>query len=347
MINRIKLSFLALLFIFGFISCGNNKTENVKSEEKTAIIDSISDINEITKKIRQNPESPDLFVKRAELQFQNNNVAEAINDMNIALVLDSLNTNYYVKIAEYYLHIGRSEMARDALLKSLQINPMNADARLKLAQIYFYVKMYNQAIREVNNLEANNLQSADSYFLKGLIYYEQEMFNEAIRAFRSTIDFDRNYWQAHNFLGLIHNKLENPLAVDFFETAVRLFPDNLEIRLNAGITFQDFKFPDKALEQYEYIISVDSAVYNAFFNKGYVYLELKGNYPKAIEAFTKAIELDETSYPAYYNRGFAYELMGNLNMAEANYRKALEIKPNYDLAVDGLNDVIAKQRSNL
>jgi tetratricopeptide (TPR) repeat protein len=45
----------------------------------------------------------------------------------------------------------------------------------------------------------------------------------------------------------------------------------------------------------------------------------------------------------YYNRGFSYELMGKFKMAELDYRKALEILPNYDLAVQGLNEVIAKQ----
>lgn len=336
---------LAILLLFAFSSCNSDASKSKNNSNDKVSSDSITSIEELSLKIRENPESPELFVKRAELQFTENNIAEAINDMEIALVIDSLNTDYYVKIAEYYLHAGQSGLAREALQKSLSINPMNADARLKLAQIYFYVEMYNQAMREILNLEANQLQNEESYFLKGLVFYEQNMMEEAIRAFRRVIEFDRSYWQAHNFLGLIHNNMGNPLAVDYFETAVRLFPENLEIRLNAGITFQDFGHADKAIEQYNYIISVDSAVYNAHFNKGFVYLELKQNYPLAIDAFTKAIELDQNSYPAYYNIGFAYEQMGNYRMAEEYYRDALEIKPNYDLAVEGLNDVIDKQRS--
>ncbi len=333
----------AFLFLISS-SCNYNKT-NQEDISDDIVTDTTATVESISEEIRKNPKNHRLFAERAKLQFENRNIEEAVNDMKIALVLDSVNQDYYILLAEYSLNMGQSEKARGALLECLALNPHNVEARIKLAQIYFYIERYRDAMREILNLEENNLQNAESYFLKGLILYETEATQEAIQAFRRSIEFDRNFWQAHNFLGLIHSRLNNPLAVDYFDTAIELFPKNLEIRLNAGIVYQEFNLPEKALEQYKYILSVDSSVYNAYFNKGFVYLELLGDYANAIESFTKAIKLDSESYPAYYNRGFAYELSGNLNEAEKNYRKALEIMPNYDLAVDGLNEVIEKKRN--
>lgn len=331
-----------LILIFG---CRTGSEEKKLSEKLVHdTIHELISIEEISKQIRKTPENPELFVKRAELQFKNANLDEAINDIKIALVLDSLNTDYHIILAEYRLNKGHSGPARDALIKALEIDPFNVEARIKLAQIYFYVEMYNQALREIANLEENRIDNADSHFLKALIFLEQNKMPDAIRSFRKTIDFDRNFWQAYNYLGLIYNDRNDPIAVEYFRTAINLFPENLEIRLNAGIVFQDFNRAEEAIEQYEYILSVDTTVYNAQFNKGYVYLELLKDYQKAIEAFTKAIELDRTSYPAFYNKGYAYEILGDLDRAEFNYRKALEIRPNYDPAVDGLNDVIEKRR---
>jgi len=100
---------------------------------------------------------------------------------------------------------------------------------------------------------------------------------------------------------------------------------------------------DEAISQYDYIITTDSMAYQAYYNSGYVYVTSIKDYEKAVESFSYAIKSDSSAYKAYYNRGFSYELMGKFKMAELDYRKALEILPNYDLAVQGLNEVIAKQ----
>ena len=337
---RLSVFLIFISFVISVSSCKSGDKDGVELEQP-------SDDNKIeylSKQIRENPKSPELFAERASLHFEEGNIDEAINDIQIALVLDSITPDYYIKLSGYYLSRGHSGPARDALLKCIKFNPLEREPRLKLAQIYFYVQMYREALLEISFLEQNNLQNDESFFIKGLILLEGGNLQEAIRAFRRTIEYNHNYWQAHNYLGLIHSNMKNALAVEYFETAIRLFPDNLEIRLNAGITFQEFGYPDRAIEQYDYIISVDSLFYNAYFNKAYVYLEYLGEYGKAVEFFNKSLELDVESYPAYYNRGFAYELMGNLDAAESDYRKALEIKPNYDLAVEGLNEVIDKKR---
>jgi len=331
------LAFVASIF---FVSCNNGNETKTDGQ----VQDTVETIESISEQIRENPENAQLFVRRAHLQREAENIDEAINDLEIALKVDSLLPKVYNELGDLYLTRGESGKAKDLLIKCLELFPMNAEARLKLAQIYYYVQMYKEAMHEIVNLETNNLHSTDSYFVKALILKETQAFEEAINALQKAIEFDNENWEAYNLIGMIYYSLDDPIGAEYFTTATRLFPNNLEIRFNAGLVYQHFNLFDKAIAEYDYVISADSTYYQAYFNQGYVHVNGTGNYEAALECFTNAIKLDSAAYKAWYNRGYTYEVMGKLKLAEMDYRKALEILPNYDLAVNGLNEVIAKQR---
>ena len=59
----------------------------------------------------------------------------------------------------------------------------------------------------------------------------------------------------------------------------------------------------------------------------------------AVDYFTKTIEINAEYTEAYYNRGFAYELLKDAPNARKDYQKTLELFPNYELAIDGMNRV--------
>jgi hypothetical protein len=68
---------------------------------------------------------------------------------------------------------------------------------------------------------------------------------------------------------------------------------------------------------------------------------------EAIDCYNKAIEERnewQGMYEIYQGLGWAYEQKNNLSLAETNYRKALELKPDYTPAQDGLSSVLAKRR---
>ncbi|MDR2835649.1 MAG: tetratricopeptide repeat protein [Bacteroidales bacterium] len=334
--SKIKL-FIIIAIIFSLCSCNQNsktKTESLNDKKE-----SITAINE---KIRKNPKSANLFLQRAELYLQKNNIIEAINDMQIALKLDSLNENYYIKIAEYQMIKGDSEQGKQSLEKCLKINPKNDEAKLKLAYIYFYVQMYNKALFELEDIETLKKQSSESYFLKALIFDETEMYENAIEALKLSIEYDNENWKAYERIGLILAGVNNKLAVDYFETAIRLFPANLEIRYNAGVVFQKFELFEKAVSEYQFVISNEPNMPEAHENLGIIYVNNIKNYNLAIEEFSKTIEIDSLDHTAYYNRGYTYEKMKNYKLAEIDYRKTLKIVPNYELAIQGLNEILEK-----
>ncbi|HNQ68411.1 MAG TPA: tetratricopeptide repeat protein [Bacteroidales bacterium] len=339
----LRIFFILLLFVatLTVTSCNNGNNGSVNED---VLNDTTLTIDKLNKLIRQNPKNADLFIKRSELYLESKNFEEAINDLEIALKVDTLRQDVYVRLSDLYLSVGKSEKAKNILSLCLHRFPFNVKARVELAKLYLYVQMYSEAMKEIMNLEANNLQNADSYFVKALILNETEMYDDAIKSLKKTIEYNSNHWEAYNLLGMIYARQENPLAMEYFKTAVRLFPDNSEIRFNAAYVLQQFGETDKAIAEYFEAINLDSLYYQAYFNLGYIYVNDIKDYNKALEYFTEAINCDSVAYKAYYNRGYTYELSGNFKMAEADYRKALKIIPNYDPAVNGLNDVIDKMR---
>jgi tetratricopeptide (TPR) repeat protein len=339
-----RISTLIVVLSF-FVACnsGDKKNSDVKTDTFTETNDTTQILNNLSDKIRENPRNHELFYKRAQIQYASNNIAEAVNDMEIALKLDSLNANYLNTLSEYYLSMGKSGKALDALLKCVKYHPNDRTAHYNLAQIYFYVEQYNDALSEINIIENQNKQNADTYFLKALIYKENGDNNTAIKNLRKTLEYNSEHWEAYNLLGLTYYEMDNPLAIEYFNTAVRLFPDNLEIGLNSAIILQKFEKINESIFQYKTVIEKFPESFNARFNLGYVYLVFTEDYNLAVEQFTAAIDIDSLSGEAYYNRAYAYELMGELDSATEDYYKSLEIIPNYDLAIEGLNSIDNKR----
>lgn len=336
-----KYFFILIAFSAVLFSCNPKKSKLPED----ILNDTTLNIEQLNKLIRENPKNADLFIKRSELFLtKEKNIKEAINDLEIALKVDTTRQEIYIKLADLLIIDANSEKAKKVLELCLKRYPFFAKARVDLAKIYFYVQMYQEAMVEILNLENNNLQNTDSYFIKALILNETLAYKDAIIALKKSIEYDNNNWEAYNLIGMIYAQLDDTLALEYFKTASNLFPLNAEIQYHNGWVLQQFDKTKNAIEQYEKVVKIDNQYYEAYYNLGYLYSDIYKDYFKAIDFFTEAIRCDSLAYKAWYNRGFSYEQTNQLSLAEADYRKVLKIFPNFDPAVNGLNAVIDKKR---
>ncbi len=344
-ITAMPLALAFVLLAVCSISCDSCSKNTDKPVVNPMPSDSIDDIAKISEKIRKNPRQHALFFQRSALYFEQGNVNEAANDIEIALKLDSLNPVYLLTAGDYFLMLGKSEKSKEYLDKCIARYPQNTDARFKRAQLFFYVKQYDDALAEIAFIEQAAKQSDKTYYLKAMVYKENNMFQATTEALRKTIEYNQNHTEAYNMLAMMYCDRGDPLAVEYFNTATRLFPENLLILLNAGLCYEKFGFYEKTREVYEKALRVDSSDYQANYNMGYYLLVYEDDFEKARLLFANAIEIRPKSPEAYYNRGLAFENMGKFAEAKADYYKALELVPNFEFAVDGLNriDRITKQ----
>ena len=120
--------------------------------------------------------------------------------------------------------------------------------------------------------------------------------------------------------------------------------DRAGTHVNRGIVQTALGRYQDALSDYIRAMDLSPDLPEAYVGRGNIYF-LAGKFNRAIEDYTTALDLDiSRDYIAHFNRGMAYEKVGNINDAESNYRRALELQPEWQLALDKLNRLLAKHQ---
>ena len=331
------------MMVFACFSCKNDPEKDMVIPEKDDA-DSLV-IEELSAEIRENPRNDALFAQRAKQYFTMGKTGDAINDLEIALKLDSANTQYYNLLADYYMSLGKSGKAKTALEKCINIDPENTGALIKLAQIYFYVEYFREALEYLRKAQMVDENIPQIYFIKALAYKEMEDTVNALKNLMIAVEKDPEYYSAYVILGSLHTERGDSIAADFYNNALRLEPLSYEANYMLAFHYQERGKLQKAMDHYWKIINkIDSTAKKPWYNLGYIHLEHLKEYGKAIEYFSKAVELDSTWVEAYHNLGYTYSLMGNEQQARKYYNIALDLRPNYELSVEGLNRLDEKYR---
>ncbi len=340
-----SLSFRSLLiFFFAAIifSCNNSKIS--EENNTTAITTDTSSygkkLAELSAKIASNPNDASLLNQRAKLYLEKHDVGNAIVDAQKLLSLDTTKADYFVTVADVHFAAGKSGRSKAALEKALTIDPKNKDANMKLAELYFYVQKYDQSVSYLNNVLKEEIHNPKAYFMKGMNFKEMGDTTKAISSFQTAIEQQPDYYEPFMQLGIIYTMKNNPLALQYFDGALRVNPRSEEALYGRAMWYQEHAHDfDKAIQDYTSITQINPKNKNAHFNLGYVHYEYLKVYREAIKHYTNAINADPNYADAYYNRGVCYETLGDIGAAKRDFEKALEIRPDYQAAKDGIERV--------
>lgn len=102
--------------------------------------------------------------------------------------------------------------------------------------------------------------------------------------------------------------------------------------VNRGvIRMRDGRY-DEALQDYSEAIDLNGRLGAAYLNQGAAHIYVR-DFPAAIASLDRAIDLDTKDlFAAYYNRAIARESTGDVTGAYYDFQKALELKPEWELA---------------
>ena len=117
-------------------------------------------------------------------------------------------------------------------------------------------------------------------------------------------------------------KLED--AVEIFEQALRIEPDNVEVLMKLGYARFHLEEHNEALKVYDKVLEVDVTNPEAWNLKGLVHYEQK-KYAQALDAVNKAIESDKTYGMAWYNKACFLSLLNQVPESLQALRHSIEI----------------------
>lgn len=279
----------------------------------------------------------DGYINRARWYLANQQVGNAIRDINSALSLDGKNIDALLVLSDIYYALGDQDNILLTLNKATEIAPLDSRPIVKLAELSFLQGNTNLSNAYLDKaLEINSI-NPQAYYLRGIICMSKNDTVQALKQFMKARSQDDTFIDPVYQIAGIYAAQRNPVARDFYALAIQMAPDNWTTYYDLAMYLQDNGDPEKALQIYDTLDVKVPGNYQVLFNKGYVNLVYMLDYDEAIKNFDKALSVNPKSIDALLNKGVAYEQKGNYKQAKSIYLQVLKDNPNYQLAIDALH----------
>ena len=337
-----KKNLLFLGLLLALFACNNTpKPETDPSpQEPTTPVTVNEAIQLLTDSITMDSTNARLYVSRAKAYFANEQVGQAMVDINKSLQLDPNNVETYLLLADVYYAMGDQDNIAATLNKAVEINSLDARPLVKLAELNLLQQNFNLAFAYVDKALGLSSYNPKAYFVKGMCYMasKQDTAN-ALKNFQLASEQDENFYDPVEQISRIYAVQEPPYAMDYLRKAQQQFPDIPTARYELALYLQSHGEPEEAMAHYDTILMQYPYNYIVLFNKGYVnYVYLMDN-EAALEYFNKALTINPAYIDAKYNKGRVLEQMGDYSQAADIYKDVLKTQPDYKLAIDALNRV--------
>tara|TARA_R110002050_G_scaffold195593_2_gene330473 strand:+ start:13879 stop:14892 length:1014 start_codon:yes stop_codon:yes gene_type:complete len=333
-------NFLFLVLIsMGAFACTEEHTDTqttAPTEVKEKLDDSLAWINS---QIIETPNDPELYMAKARYFLSKDNLRSSMEQVDRAISLDSTNLNYYIFKGDAYYNTKAMVEAKNVFLKAEEMDETNIHVNIKLAWISLIAGQHESCFVYANKALKQDQFLAEPYYLKGLAYKELGNFKLAVSNFRTASEQNNDYMEAWLQLGYMFDAAEDTLAGAFYENALRIDSNNLDALYAFAMHLQTWGLAEDAIHQYQHILRVDDNYHDAYFNLGYVYLEMLQENDSAIKYYDKVLALNPYNFKGYYNRGLAFERSELIPQARNDFEETLKLKPDYTPAAKAMSRI--------
>ncbi|MBK9175975.1 MAG: tetratricopeptide repeat protein [Flavobacteriales bacterium] len=296
----------------------------------------------LEQQIIANPKDAALFARRAEHFEGIDSLRLAEADWKRAIALDEKSPQYRIRLGDLQFKQIRLPDAEQRFQEAINLAPDETAARSKLSELYLAQNRFKEAMSVANEALRLDPLNGSIYNLKGWIHRLAGDTNLAISSYQTAVERDPGLYDAYVSLGLLHAARHDQLALEYYDGALAVRPNSLEALYNKAICAQDHGLDSMSLALYDRIKTIEPKYPLAYYNTGYILLEMRRKLPEARSQFSHAIALLPDYTDAYYNRGLTYELEGRLDSALADYRRALALAPDHTDAAKGLGRLESK-----
>lgn len=333
---------IAALVMFSCKSGENKKV--VQQEIKDSLIDKLNspELKAVNEKLKADPNSAELYNERAKIYIQLKQFDAAVGDAKRSLKIDSTKVDYHLTLVDAYFADNKTRQAKETLELIVKKFPDNIEGLLKLGELFFLVRQYENALTHINKALKIDESMARAYYLKGSVFKEMGDTTKAVSSMQTAIEQDNKYFDAFVDIGLLYAIKKNPLAFQYFDNALRLKPGNDNVMYAKAKLLQDMNKIPEAIAEYDKMLAINKDNSMVLYNLGAIYLDKKKDAEKAVDYFSKAIAVDPKYTEAYFARGVCYEVLKDIPNAKADYNMCMQITPNYELAIEALNNLDKK-----
>ena len=174
-----------------------------------------------------NPELADRFIVQGQRAFDEENYQNAIEPINIHLLLFPEDVSATYLLGQSYEASGDADSAITFYERTLALDPQRPDVLFKMVHIYRGREAHQQAVDTLKRLIEIAPETTEAHYLLALSYLSLQQPNDALPAFLETI---------------------------------QLRPDDVAAHYHAGILFEENGEIDNAIVHYEKTITLDTTM---------------------------------------------------------------------------------------
>ncbi len=217
-------------------------------------------------------------------------------------------------------------------------------------------KNYPVALAKFDRYIESNPAEPNAYCYRGVCYQQLQAHPRALADFNRAIELKPGEPVFHHARGVSYQQLGNcsaaiadyDLVIQSIALAAKVHDDALqEISLpgnsspetavspllidayfRRGMTHTELVDFDRALVDYDLIISLDPAHTRAYIQRSWIYFR-QGKYPLAIQDCETVKAIDKVCFWSNYLLGVIHALSGEQERAIADFTIAIELSPNY------------------
>jgi len=331
-----RIIFISLIF-FTFFSCVNNDQDHKRSK---------SEITILSERVNDNPNNVIPLLNRAKYNLDKKKYESALFDLKQCIKLDSLNSECNYLAALSYFEISKydktktdyGKYALECIKKSLKRNSENYLAFGLFGEINIAFARYQEAIDMFNKSLSIEYNQHKIHHLMGYSFKKLGQFEISMNCFQNSININPDFIEPYIEIALIYQAKNDTLTKTFYRNALKIDSSNIIVLYNLGLYYQNNLFYNEALSTYNDLLSYDSFNANTHYNIGFIHMELD-LHEIAVNNFADAIYSNSAFYEAYYARGICFETLGNIAQAEVDYKRSIEINPDYLYAKDALKNL--------
>lgn len=216
----------------------------------------------------------------------------------------------------------------------LNKQPKNLKAMIALATTYTYQGDYERSFRHINEALRIDKRYRDAYILKGTNYLQLDNRELAKSSYRTAIEQDPDFFEAYIFLGSMYEQDKDPIALEYYKSAVQLKPKSMDALYALAYGFQNFNQEAEAQRIYRKMAKLEPEFATSYFQQGYI-KQFQTNPPQidsALYFYEVTIEKEPRFVEAWHNMGLCYVHKGQKTQALQCFKKAVKYDPTFEKA---------------
>ncbi len=235
----------------------------------------------------------------------------------------------FVEIIDFYYFEQKFSQAYTAVEDGLRIHPDSYDLLLRKSRILIEFKQYDQAIKILKYLLAQDSSETEIYLLLGFAYTEKNKFSKAEHYFmqllKLTDDLDDKLIFLRNIAQIYFNKKNYSIAYKYYQIIHRINPKDTNVLYDMAFCLERQNRNKESRDLYIKYLQKNPFSKTGWYNLGVVYTKLE-ELNKAIEAFDFALSIDPEFSSAIYNKAHILFRLKQYHKSIDCYRKILKLE---------------------